>query len=251
MALTGKTIVTTRGANQSSELRAGLESLGARVIECPMIEIVPLSDWAEVDRAISQLHTYHWILFTSANAVDQFMKRVETAGRNCETTVAAIGSATEARLKDWNIVARIVPKDFRAEGLLDAFPSDLTGVRILFPRAETARELLPTELRRRGAHVDVTTVYRTVKSRATAAGVRSIFASEKVDCIVFTSSSTVRHLAEAVSPDLPGVLGMTAVAVIGPVTRETAKGAGLLPTIEPVHSTIADLIEAINERLGP
>jgi uroporphyrinogen-III synthase len=250
MALTGRTIVITRGANQSIELKTQLEDLGARVIECPMIEIVPLSDWTEVDAALRQLHTYHWLLFTSSNAVEPLMRRAELAGVRCNVPIAVVGSATESRLKHWGLTATIMPEDFRAEGLLSAFPRNLSGVRILFPRAETARELLPRELRKRGAHVDVLTVYRTIKSAGTAPNIRDILASEKVDCIVFTSSSTVRYLAETVGSDLPTLLGNTAIAVIGPVTRETARESGLNPLIEPTRSTIADLVHAISDRLS-
>src|SRR4029453_14371113 len=83
----------------------------------------------------------------------------------------------------------LVPKEFRAEGLLEAFPENLVGTRILFPRAEVARELLPDELRRRGAKVCIWTVYRTVK--AFSGNIGEILMQERVDCIVFTSPSTI------------------------------------------------------------
>ena len=249
MALNGKTIVTTRGADQSGELRAQLEGLGGRVIECPMIEIIPIEDWTAVDATAHQIETYDWVLFTSANAVDAFMNRVELAGVRCAVPIAAVGAATDSRLRARNLKASLIPADYRAEGLLESFSKNLMGIRILFPRAETARELLPRELRNRGAQVDIITVYRTVKSAATAGSIRNIFAHEKVDCIVFTSSSTVRYLAETVEGDLATILKDTAVAVIGPVTRQTAKACGLRPEIEPSRSTIPDLVQAIDDRL--
>jgi uroporphyrinogen III methyltransferase/synthase len=215
-----------------------------------MIEIIPLNDWTEVDDAVRRLHTYQWILFTSTNAVDAFMRRVELAETSCDIPVAAVGSATEARLRHWDIRATIVPGEFRAEGLLEALPRDLANIRILFPRAEQARELLPHELRRRGAVVDIVTVYRTEKSTATAASIRSIFATHRVNCIVFTSSSTVRHMAQTLGGDLPSVLANTSVAVMGPITANTAREAGLNPDIVPVRSTIADLVAAIENRFG-
>src|SRR5215467_1698029 len=76
MALTGKTIVITRAASQSADLRNRLEDLGARVIECPTIQIVPPKSWKPVDEAIRRLNTYQWLLFTSANAIQQFMDRM-------------------------------------------------------------------------------------------------------------------------------------------------------------------------------
>jgi uroporphyrinogen III methyltransferase/synthase len=127
----------------------------------PAIEIIPPEDWAEVDRAVSNLAVYDWVIFTSTNAVELFMKRVTAAGTACRIPVAAIGAATAIKLAQWNITPSRVPTTFRAEGLLDLFPADLRGLRILIPRAKTAREVLPEELRRRGAIVDVLTVYRS------------------------------------------------------------------------------------------
>src|SRR5215470_14025709 len=147
MALTGKTIVITRAASQSADLRNRLEDLGARVIECPTIHFVPPKSWKPVDDAIRRLNTYDWLLFTSANAIEQFMDRM--GNRRPAISIAVVGSATGKKLEHWELKPALVPKDFRAEGLLEAFPENLVGTRILFPRAEVAREMLPDELRRR------------------------------------------------------------------------------------------------------
>src|SRR5206468_452426 len=176
------------------------------------------------------------LLFTSANAVEQFMERL--AGAACTVPIAAVGSATAAKLGEWGLRAALVPKEFRAEGLLEAFPEKMVSTRILFPRAEVARELLPDELRRRGATVDVVTVYRTVKAQL--GSIREVLESERVDCIVFTSPSTIPD-------DLTALPADVAVAVIGPVTREAARLLGLEPAIAPSESTIPALVEAIRK----
>src|SRR5881394_1060077 len=90
MELSGKTVLITRAASQSADLRTRLENLGARVIECPTIQIVPPKTWKPVDDAIRKLSTYQWLLFTSANAVDQFMDR--KAERLCHVPIAVVGS---------------------------------------------------------------------------------------------------------------------------------------------------------------
>jgi uroporphyrinogen III methyltransferase / synthase len=234
MELTGKTILITRAALQSAELRSQLEALGARVLECPTIQIVPPKTWKPVTDAIRQLNTYQWLLFTSANAVEQFMNRM--GGVRCTVPIAVVGSATAAKLAAWGLEPALVPKEFRAEGLLEAFPEKMVGTRILFPRAEVAREILPDELRRRGATVDIVTVYRTVK--AEFGSIREILESERVDCLVFTSPS-------AIPDDLAPLPAEVAIAVIGPVTREAAQLLGLQPAIVPVQSTIPDLVQAI------
>jgi uroporphyrinogen III methyltransferase/synthase len=236
MALSGKTVVITRAASQSAELRSSLEDLGARVIECPTIHIVPPTTWKPVDEAIRRLNTYNWLLFTSANAVEQFMDRM--GSRRPAIPIAVVGSSTGKKLAEWGLKPSLVPADFRAEGLLEAFAENLVGTRILFPRAEVARELLPEELRRRGATVDVVTVYRTVK--ALVGNIGEILETERVDCIVFTSPSTIPE-------DLHMLPTGTALAVIGPVTREAALLVGLKPDIVPVESTIPALVKAIRD----
>src|SRR5688572_10554205 len=243
MELTGKTIVITRAASQSATLRSQLEDLGARVIECPTIQIVPPKTWKPVDDAIRRLNTYQWLLFTSANAVEQFLDRSENLRCSISiVSIAVVGSATAAKLGEWGLKPALVPKEFRAEGLLEAFPGNLVGVRILFPRAEVARELLPEELRRRGAIVDIVPVYRTI--RAYSGGVAEILESERVDCLVFTSPS-------AIPEDLKSLPTGTALAVIGPVTREAAQLLGLMPVIAPEESTIPALVEAIRLHFKP
>jgi uroporphyrinogen III methyltransferase/synthase len=234
--LTGKTIVITRAASQSADLRNRLEDLGARVIECPTIQIVPPKSWKPVDDAIRRLRTYQWLLFTSANAVEQFMDRM--GDRRPAIPIAVVGSATGTKLNEWGLQPSLVPTEFRAEGLLESFPENLVGTRILFPRAEVAREMLPDELRRRGATVDVVTVYRTIK--AFSGNIGEILENDRVDCIVFTSPSTIPD-------DLHILPTNTSLAVIGPVTREAAQLLGLKPDIVPVESTVPGLVKAIAE----
>jgi uroporphyrinogen III methyltransferase/synthase len=234
MPLSGKTVLITRAASQSTELRNALEDRGARVIECPTIHIVPPPTWKPVDDAIRRLDSYNWLLFTSANAVGQFMDRMRD--RRPAIPIAVVGSATGKKLAEWNLKPSLVPKDFRAEGLLEAFPQNLVGTRVLFPRAEVAREMLPEELRRRGAVVDVVAVYRTVK--AMTGDIGEIFATQHIDCLVVTSPSTIPE-------DVHVLPTGTALAVIGPVTREAAQLMGLKPEIVPVQSTVPALVKAI------
>jgi uroporphyrinogen III methyltransferase/synthase len=246
----GKTIVITRAAPQSRSLRTKLEAAGAHVIEIPTIEIKPVDDWTEVDVAVAHLSDYHWLVFTSANAVDLFMARVQLMQKSVTTPIAVVGSATARCVRDWGLEAAIVPKEFRAEGLLDAMPASLAGTSILFPRAEVAREMLPVELRRRGALVDVRVVYRTVKPEPQANALQKITSSERIDCIVFTSPSAVRNLAESVDQPLSEILKRIPVAVIGPVTADAAKELGLTVGIMPPESTLDSLVLAVQEAIG-
>jgi len=251
MALQGKTILITRAASQSGDLRAALEALGARVLECPAIEILPVSNWAEVDRAIAGLSSYQWLIFTSTNAVEYFMQRVQAKDIMCEVPVATVGASTARKLQEWNLTASRVPDTFRAEGLLEMFPADLQDVRILIPRAETAREILPDELRRRGATVDVVTVYRTVKSEAGLSDLRQTLTSQAIDAVVFTSPSAVRSVSETLGDELAALISPIPIAVIGPIAREAVESVGLRATIQPGKATVQALVDAIQRHFTP
>jgi uroporphyrinogen-III synthase len=248
VALRGKTVLITQATAQSGELKDRLTQLGARVVECPAIELEPVESWHAVDDAIARIRSYHWLLFTSANAVDYFMQRIGADHEIGEVPIAVIGTATGKKLSEWKLAPALMPKRFHAEGLLEAFPKDLLGVRILFPRAETAREILPEELRRRGAIVDVLPVYRTKKAATEPAD--QILAREKIHCVVFTSPSAIRYLAESLDESLDTALEGMAIAVIGPITAQACEAFHLHVAIQPQTATITDLVEAIRSNFA-
>ncbi len=250
MSFKGRTILRTRAHHSSGALRAKFEAAGARVIEVPTIEIKPVTIWTDVDAAIADLGNYQWLISTSANAVDLFLSRAKLVNKSVTTSIAVVGTATARRVRDWALEPAIVPKEFRAEGLLEAMPADLTGLSILFPRAEVAREMLPVELRRRGARVDVRVVYRTVKPDVHSNAFQKITSTEHIDCIVFTSPSAVRNLAESIEQPITEALKSMTIAAIGPVTADAAKQLGLRVAIIPAKSTIDALVVAVQEAIG-
>jgi len=250
VALRGKTILTTRAASHAGDLSDRLQLLRARVLECPTIELEPIENWTAIDAAIARMNSYNWLLFTSANAVDYFMKRLAAVHGVCSIPIAVVGSTTAKKLEHWKLAPSLIPDRFNAEGLLEAFPKDLPGVRILFPRAESAREVLPEELRRRGAVVDVLPVYRTKKALDGVMDLRQILANERIDCVVFTSPSAIRFMAETLEEDLATALNGISIAVIGPVTARACEPFGLRATIEPQTATIPDLVEAIRRHFA-
>lgn len=242
-ALRGKRVVVTRARDQAGELAARLSAVGAEVIEFPTIELQPPADTSLVDAAISRIGEYDWIIFTSANGVRFFMERgpelAKFHGRVC-----AIGPATRDAAESAGFEVSLMPREYVAESLVEAFGSeDLRGRRILLPRAAVARDVVPDELRRRGAQVDVVEVYRTVVPPHAAARAREIFAGpHRPDWITFTSSSTVANFLEAAGP---GALQGVRVASIGPITSAKARALGLHVDVEAEEYTIAGLVAAI------
>lgn len=251
--LAGRRIVITRARAQASELRAALEAKGAQVVELPTIAIKPPRQWGPLDAAIRGLENYDWVVFTSANGVENFFARLAKQRKDARALrrarLAAIGPATAAALARCRVQADVVPNEFRAEGLLRALKNERwRGKRVLLARAAAARALLPQELRRRGARVDVVDAYRTVAPEESRNQAQEIFARRQPDLITFTSSSTVRNFFALLGGrEAQRALTGVAVASIGPVTSRSARAFGLRVAVEANPYTIPALVRAIEK----
>ena len=247
LPLAGKRVVVTRALGQGGALTAKLRELGAEVIEFPTIEIAPAADYGPLDAAIARIGEYDWLIFTSANGVRFFLERMArsaVAFGSVGARVCAIGPATRRAAEGAGFAVTLMPAEYVAESLVAAFEGHaLKGARILLPRAAVARDVVPSELARRGATVDVVEAYRTVIPEDAPARARRIFgAAPKPDWITFTSSSTVNNFAEAAgAAALEGVR----VASIGPVTSAAARRRGIAVDAEASEFTSEGLIEAI------
>lgn len=250
--LFGLRILVTRAREQASALAERLEAEGAEVVEFPTIEILPPESFEPLDRAIAQLDRYHWILFTSQNGCAFFFKRLLHQGRDLRALahlkIGAIGLGTASTLEAMGLRPDLVPSEFRAEAFAEALGKEtLQGLRILLPRAKVAREVLPQELRRMGAEVDVVTVYRTVKASGEWESVKGLLRERRVHVVTFTSSSTVTNLMEMLGEERHALFDGVTVACIGPITAEAAAGFGLKVHIVPSSYTIPALAWAIVE----
>ncbi len=255
--LAGKTILITRAREQSAEFVTRLRSVGAEVIEFPTIEIVPPLSWKELDRAIDQLASYDWVIFTSANGViyfwQRFQERRKAAHFPSNVKVCAIGPATADRLRERGVRVDYTPQEFIAEAILEGFEKTaIWGKRVLLARVKKARDVLPQGLRKLGAEVDVVEAYRTIKPRGGSRKLRNILAGSEVDVVTFTSSSTVNHFVELLKgEELKSLLKDVAIACIGPVTARTAESLGMEVRIQPKQYTIPALTQAIVDYFSP
>ena len=252
LPLFGKRIVVTRAKGQAEALSARLRVLGADVVELPTIEIRPAADPAPLDQAIASLSCYDWLIFTSANGVRFFLERLDRSTadlRMLRARICAIGPATRAAVEALHLKVDLMGKEYVAEGLVDAFePYELAGKRVLLPRAAVARDLVPKELARRGARVDVVEAYRTVIPEEMAEHARAIFGGlHKPHAITFTSSSTVQNFVAAAGIEMAAGVR---VATIGPVTSNAARGLGLHVDAEAQPFTVDGLVNAVLGILG-
>lgn len=257
--LFGKRIVVTRTREQASELVNLLENYGAECIEYPTISLEPVDSYEILDRSLTEIDTYQWVLFTSINAVDYFFKRLFELGKDVRDLkgpkFAAVGRVTAEALASRGIRADLLPEEFTGDGLAVTLINEgVTGLNILVPRALKARETLPEKLSRAGAEVTVAPVYQNVLPKSSAGehlkdDLRQALEAKNVDMVTFTSSSTVKNfvtLLETSGPDeLQRLMSGVAVAAIGPITAKTAESHGLKVDVQPVEYTIPGLVESI------
>jgi uroporphyrinogen III methyltransferase / synthase len=242
--LHGRRVVVTRARAQASGLAATLHGLGATVVELPAIRIEPRIQGEDVQRAIGRLGDYALICLTSPNGVRLLFEALAAAGLDARalagTSVAAIGSGTARALGKRGLAADVVPERFVAEALVEALvPVEVEGKRVLVARAAEARDVLPEALRKRGAEVDVVSLYETVREPPEPGAAA---AAREADYVTFTSSSTVRNLTEALGDRFPTA---ARIVSIGPIASEAARAAGLEVHVEAEQHDIEGLVEAL------
>jgi uroporphyrinogen III methyltransferase/synthase len=254
--LSGKRVLVTRTREQASELSRALADLGADVVELPSLEIVETADERAVSAALDTLRTagYGWVAFTSANAVRIFLRHLRGAGLDARAfgraRIAALGPGTAAALEREGLRADVIAAEYSGDGLAEAFGRRIMrGQRVLLPRAEGAREALAERLEAAGARVDELLLYRAAVPQAPdAEGLRRLRDGE-IDIATFASSASVRNLIEMLGGDA-GPLRRVAIAVIGPITADAVRSAGLTVDVMPDEHTIPALADAIARRYG-
>jgi uroporphyrinogen III methyltransferase/synthase len=253
--LFGRTVIVTRSREQASEFSRLLREQGARVIELPTIRIAPGPDPESVKEAIRRLAEYDWIVFTSANGVRIFLDALREENLDVRAMgkagLCAIGPATAAALEASGLKVDLVPETYVAESVVDALSSqgNLSGKKVLLPRAEIARKVLPESLRALGALVDEIALYSTqIEQPENLDQVREQLAAGEIDLVTFTSSSTVENFVALLGEKaLRAAPERTLFASIGPIAAAKAEEYGLKTAVIPESYTIATLSEAIRD----
>lgn len=249
--LFGKGIMVTRAADQAGEFAAQLVRHGAHVYECPTIELVPVQDHAELDEAVGQLGHFDWLVLTSANAVRFFFARLTALGRDSRAIgacrVCAVGPKTAEAFGKFGVTPDLVPSDYKGEGVVAALKELVpAGKRVLFPRADRAREVIPAGLRESGIEVVDPVLYRNVIPGDMPPHIQAALEEKRIHCVTFTSSSTVTNLAAMVGENrLLHLLQGVKIAAIGPITAQTCREVGLEVHMEPGQYTVAALTQEL------
>ncbi len=252
LPLFGKTVAVTRAGEQSESFMGMLRERGAEPLSAPVIETHPPTDYSPLDAAIAKLESYDGIIFTSVNGVRWFMRRLHEKELDVRELkglrICAIGSKTERAVRNLGVRVDLVPEKFVAESLLESLGREsVKGKRYLLPRAAVAREILPKELRKLGAEVDVVPAYQTLPPDQLNPDALDRLQSGALDVVTFTSSSTVKNFIDLIGADRKVLLDKTVLACIGPVTAQTARDLGLQVAIEAEEYTVEGLTSALEE----
>ena len=256
--LSGKTVLVTRAAGQSSKFTELLTAEGATVLELPALVIGPPSSWDALDAAIAHFNAnspayFNWLILTSANGVNFFFERLQAKGKTADdigrTKIAVVGKKTAASLEKYGLQPDLIPPDFVADSLVSHFRESLNGKRILFPRVETGgRDVLVQELTQQGAEVVEVPAYESRCPDAIAPEISEALQRHKIDVITFASSKTVQNfwnLTQFLGKD---VLDNVCIASIGPQTSETCRQLLGRLDLEAEEYTLEGLTEAIIAR---
>ena len=239
-----KKVVITRARAQTDEFADKLRAAGFAPIYFPVIEIQPIENNTALERAISKLSCYEWIVFTSTNAVEVVLDQFPTAGWH-DVKTAAIGPKTAETLKSRGIEPNFVPQEYIAEAILPGL-GDLIGKWILLPRAEIARKELPEAISNAGGIAHEITAYKTISAEPDIKELETLRAG--VDIVTFTSASTVENfvaIARQNNLDPINLPNNPVFACIGPITQQAAKDAGLRKVVVAKEYTTDGLLEAI------
>jgi uroporphyrinogen-III synthase len=261
--LSGVRVLVGRARHQAGTLSGVLRNLGATVLEIPFIEIRKPRSLKSLDSALRNLSEYDWLILTSVNGVEALWERLEKlhlSNKNLkELSIAAIGPATKKAIEQRGVKVDVVPKEYIAESVVRSLRRRVKGKRLLLVRAKVARDVIPRELRKAGALVDVVGAYETVVPPASRQRLRSALANPELrpHVVTFTSSSTVRNFVKLLGSRQALAMGQgvrrrgrpratsIAFASIGPVTSATLHELGLRVDIAANKFTIPGLVAAI------
>ena len=269
-SLTEIRVLVGRARHQAGALSAELRKRGAEVIEIPFIEIRKPKSFRPLDAALKSLGTYDWLILTSVNGVEAMWERGEhlrllrpwksgPSGPRSEAKhngalapalrIAAIGPATKKAIEQRGVKVDVVPKEYVAESVVKSLRSKVKGKRVLLVRAKVARDVIPTELRKAGAHVDVVEAYQMVVPQSSRAGLRALLKNrgKRPHVVTFTSSSTVKNFVKLLGAGKRSrnTVSEILMASIGPVTSATLRECDLPVDISAREFTIPGLVSAI------
>lgn len=230
---------------------------GARIIWMPTIEIWPLSDYSALDRAVMQLSSYDWIVFTSANGIEAFFNRLNARRLNIDVLknikLAALGPDAVA-LQKHGVKVDLIPSEFSPQGIINEFAQiNIRDCRILLPVPEVIGMQEPfvvpeliEQLINQGIKVDRVPAYETAAVTSGLLLEKTLLTNGDVKMIIFTSSAEIFSSLSLLG-ERRDILEKIPIACLGKFTGKTADEVGLKVAIIPEKYTFANLVESIEK----
>jgi len=250
--LTGKRIVITRAALQSSELVEKLSSSGAIPILLPLVSFAAPENCAPLDAALLQWSRFDWVMFTSAFAVQAVLGRAARLGRVLDKLsppqIAVVGPATRDKADKAGFSVDHTAQTHLGVALAEELGQRLHGKRVLLPRIDRANPDLPNALEKLGAQVTQVVAYRTLRPTDSDKEKLARVANGEADAILFFSPSAVHNFVELAGRKPLSILqDRVAMAAIGPVTANALRELGvrrIVLALEPSASAVVDALES-------
>lgn len=246
--LHGKNIVVTRSRKQNSSMVEHLRELGANPIEFPTIKIKKLENTKLINE-IKNIEKYNYIIFTSENGVEIFFNELYNMGYDSrwfkDSKIVSIGKSTTEKLKQFGIIADIMPKTYKQEELYELLKDKVKkDDNILLPRSEKGRKFIVEELNKISNVCEIHT-YTTVVDDSEKGNLVEKLKDKNVDYITFTSSSTVKNFFEILDEKDKELLENVKLISIGPITSSTIDEFGFKVYKEAKEYTIDGIVDTI------
>jgi len=251
-SLSGRRIAVTRAREQAPELTGKLAALGAEVVELPLITVSKEIDKHTLVDVFTELGTYDWIVFTSANGVRYFFEEFRRIYDDIRSLgllrFAAVGDTTAAAIREQHLRVECQPAvatgDALAEALIET--GSLDSAKILVITGNLNRDTLVRRLEEARAIVDRLPVYRTESTDLAADPAAADFRRGGADAILFASASAVEsYAAQAAALRLKDGARRPLAGSIGPLTTQTMRKAGLEVAFEAASPSLDDLVKAL------
>ncbi|PFN68496.1 uroporphyrinogen-III synthase [Bacillus cereus] len=247
-ALAGKTVLITRAQHQAKQMSVAVKEKSGIPLEIPLLRMEGMSH-RQIQYIEEQLHSYDWVIFTSRNGVAFFLDSLKKK-LPLTIKIAAVGVKTKLELEKRGYQVHFVPTLFVAEAFAEEFLKELGGnERILFPKGNLAREVIPVALREIGISLDELTVYGTKVNIEKKQELIAALKLGKVDIITFTSPSTVTSFVRLLEgTNWREWTKKCTIACIGPITEKEAS-LYFPSVIVPKEYTVEALLQCVCESI--
>ena len=250
--LFGRRVVVTQRSDLACPLVTALRARGAEVLEVPATRWIPHPNQALLDKALGELASYDWILFTNPLGIEFFFERFFQVHHDLRqlgpARLGAYGPRTGQKLRDWHLHPAAVAADHKTPLILEAITKcgRVKGQRFLILRGDTAYEKVPEALTALGAVVDVVPCYEVVPETDDPAGGAAALVEEGADWITFASGLAIEHFHQRFNlPALTARFPALRLAIASPTVQWALDRLALTPAAISHPDDPEDLVNAI------